>query len=88
MESSGILFQLFKEDLNEIIKNNLSEIFHKNWLNALNNTKVNQEILNSVCFFTDLLECGTLEVNQNYNFFLFIYFLFRLLLPFTLPSLN
>jgi len=65
MESSGILFQLFKEDLNEIIKNNLSEIFHKNWLNALNNTKVNQEILNSVCFFTDLLECGTLEVNLN-----------------------
>jgi hypothetical protein len=66
MEVSGILFQLFKEDLNEFIKNNLSELFHKNWIQALHMTKVDQEILNSICFFSDYLEYGNNESFRNF----------------------
>jgi len=63
MEINGILFKLIGEELTELVKNNLSELFHKNWLNAINKTKVDQEILNSLCFFTDYLEYGTNIVN-------------------------
>ena len=82
MESSGILFQLFKEDLNEIIANNLSELFHKNWLNAINTTKVDQEVLNAICFFTDLLECGTIEVKIIKIFNLYKLILFYIIISF------
>jgi hypothetical protein len=62
MESNGIIFKLFKEDLVDLVQNNLSELFHKHWVAAINTTKVDQEILNSICFFTDYLEYGTDQV--------------------------
>lgn len=90
METNGFLFQTFKEDLTDIVQNNLSEIFHKNWVNAIQNTKVDQEVLNSICFFSDILECGKFEVNKlsyfflilffSYFFFFFCFFLFKILL--------
>lgn len=73
MEINGILFKLFGEDLVELVKANLSELFHKNWLAAINTTKVDQEILNSLCFFTDYLEYGTHEVKFYFLFTLFFY---------------
>ncbi len=62
MEINGILFKLFREDMTQLVKNNLTELYHKNWLAAINTTKVDQEILNSICFFTDYLEYGNNEV--------------------------
>lgn len=62
MEVNGIIFKLFGEELVGLINNNLTQIFHKNWVNAVNTTKVDQEILTSLCFFTDYLELGTEQV--------------------------
>jgi len=79
MEINGILFKIFGQDLVEFVKGNLTELFHKNWLAAINTTKVDQEILNSLCFFTDYLEYGTNEVNKYIvNLIIIFIFIFRL----------
>lgn len=70
MEVNGILFKLFKEDLVGLVHTNLFEVFHQSWINAIKVTKVDQEILTSICFFTDYLELGTIEVIIFFNFFL------------------
>jgi len=62
MEVNGLLLSIYKEDIVNLVLNNLSELYHKIWIKSINETKDIQEIMTAVCLFNDLLEFTKMEV--------------------------
>jgi ribosomal protein S13 len=61
MELSGIVFKLFRGDLNDLVNRHLFDQFFNMWTIGVSKTKNDQEILNAVCFFDDYLNYATEE---------------------------
>lgn len=55
MELSGIIYKLYKESLTELVNSTLADLFYSILQKAVNETKDDQEIVYSLCFFTDVL---------------------------------
>jgi len=62
MEVNGLLLSIYKEDIVNLVLNNLSELYHKIWIKSINETKDIQETMTAVCLFNDLLEFTKMEV--------------------------
>ena len=67
MEINGNVFKIYKEDLSQVSMNYLAGLFENIWTNALQNTKNDNEIVQAMCYFQDLMEYGSLQdFNQVY----------------------
>lgn len=71
MELSGILYKLYKEQLTDLVNNNLTSLFEQILINAVKTSKDEQELVYSLCFFTDVLNYSSIETFRKY----FIYFI-------------
>ena len=71
MEINGFAMKIFKEDLSPIAFSYLADLFEKLWTNSLKTTKNDNEIINSMCFFQDIMEYGNSQhFNQIYPMFI------------------
>lgn len=58
MELSGIIFKLFTQQISDLVSSSLAEPFLNIMIKAINETKNDQEMVYSLCFFTDILNYG------------------------------
>ncbi len=71
MEISGNALKIYKQDLSKVACFYLGELYEKIWSNAMQNSKNEQEIVQAMCFFQDVMEHGSQEhFNQIYPMFI------------------
>ena len=62
MELNGMLLNLYKDSIMDLVINSLYETFHQILIKSINETNDIQETMYCMCFFNDLLEYSRLEV--------------------------
>jgi len=71
MEINGFALKIYKEDLSPVAFNTLAGLYEKIWLYSIQTSKNDNEFIQAMCFFQDLMEYGNSQVfNQVYPMFM------------------